>query len=126
MVCFVKAIGRLVALICALVMMLSACTVIEFGSEPEISRLDDLKLRVSTQSDVLLALGQPRGEGAAEFNPQQGRPRDIWFYEYFRTANKDIDLSILIILFENGLYDGYWWFSSTEEWQWAQPMQVQQ
>ena len=102
----------------AIIVLLPGCTVLEFGSQPDVSRLDSLEVGVSTQADVLLALGQPRGEGAAEFNPQPGRPRRIWFYEYFRSDGKDVDLTILIVLFENELYDGYWWFSSTEMYQW--------
>jgi hypothetical protein len=80
-------------------LLLAGCTALEFGYQPDVDRLDSLKIGVSTQTDVLLALGQPRGEGAAEFNPQPGRPRRIWFYEYFYTANKDVDLTILIVLF---------------------------
>jgi hypothetical protein len=104
--------------IATIALLLSGCTTIEFGNQPDTDRLDSLEIGVATQTDVLLALGQPRGEGAAEFNPQPGRPRRIWFYEYMRAENKDLDLTILIVLFEDDLYDGYWWFSSTEQYQW--------
>ena len=116
-----RVIHQQLASLTAVILLLSGCTVmepIEFGYQPNFERLDSLEIGISSKTDVLLALGQPRGEGAAEFNPQAGRPRRIWFYEYFRTINKDVDLTILIVLFEEDRYDGYWWFSSTEEWQW--------
>ena len=105
--------------IAAISLLLNACTAtaVEFGNQPDVDRLDSLEIGISTPTDVLIALGEPRGEGAAEFNPQPGRPRRIWFYEYFRTVNRDIDLTILIILFENDRYDGYWWFSSVDKMQ---------
>lgn len=115
-----RMVQQYLALAAAVTLLLSGCTMmepIEFGYEPDFERLDSLEIGVSSKTDVLLALGQPRGEGAAEFNPQAGRPRHIWFYEYMRTINKDVDLTILIVLFEDDRYDGYWWFSSTEEWQ---------
>jgi hypothetical protein len=103
------------ALICAAIATLAGCITIEYGADPNTGALDGLVARQSTQAEVLLALGEPRGKGGAEFAAQLGRPRDIWFYEYTKADTKTAHLKLLIVFFENDLYDGYWWFSSLEE-----------
>ena len=104
-----------IALICLATAFLAGCITVEYGVQPKTDELDGLVVRQSTQADVLLALGQPRGQGGAEFVAQAGRPRDIWFYEYVKSDGKSVRLKILIVFFEAGVYDGYWWFSSVEE-----------
>lgn len=102
-------------LICAAIAILPGCITLEYGVDPNTGALDGLVTRQSTQADVLLALGEPRGKGGAEFAAQLGRPRDIWFYEAMKADTKTAQLKLLIVFFENGLYDGYWWFSSLED-----------
>jgi hypothetical protein len=104
------------AFTCTAILFLAGCIpTIEYGSRVDVAELDKLTVRQSGKPDVLLALGEPRGKGGAEFVKQQGQPREIWFYEYTRTDGKTIKLLILIIFYLDDVYDGYWWFSSIEE-----------
>jgi hypothetical protein len=106
----------LTALTCIGAIWLAGCMpVMEYGSQVDVTALDKLEARQSSQADVLLALGEPRGKGGAEFVKQKGQPRDIWFYEYSKTDGETIQLMILMVFFLDGVYDGYWWFSSLEE-----------
>ena len=104
-----------VRLICLAMAVLSGCISIEYGVKPEMAALDELVVKQATQADVLLAMGEPRGEGGAEFAEQVGQPRDIWFYEYTKSDGKTVELMILVVFFLDGVYDGYWWFTSLEE-----------
>ncbi|HEX9136233.1 MAG TPA: hypothetical protein VF905_04705, partial [Nitrospirota bacterium] len=56
-------------------------TLLKLGSPPRTDQLDKLKLGDSIKADVLLALGQPQGEGVARFAVERA-PRTIWSYDY--------------------------------------------
>jgi len=73
-----------------------------------------LRAGESTKGDVLTALGPPRGYGMARFNEVE-RGRVIWFYEFIQAKGSDIDLKMLLVLFDGDKYDGYLWFSSLEK-----------
>jgi outer membrane protein assembly factor BamE (lipoprotein component of BamABCDE complex) len=80
-----------------------------YGSPLPTAGLADLTVGESTRSEVLLTLGEPRGEGGAEFSQQGGRSRDAWYYDYTISKGGAITTSYMVVFFENDLYDGYWW-----------------
>jgi hypothetical protein len=92
---------------------LVGCGTTAFGVPSDVSRLARLRSGESTTADVLLALGEPNGRGAARFEP--GAPlRDVWFYEFSRQQwgfrSTQVDLQLLLIFVREGRYDGYLWF----------------
>ena len=104
-------IGRRVVL-AACAMWLGACaSTVKFGSPPLIDRLDSLHVGESTPADILLALGEPRGNGRTAF-PEFPGPLDIWFYEYIESDGKRARVTILVVLMHEQRYDGHMWFSS--------------
>jgi len=67
------------------------------GTPPRTNQLDTLKLGDSTKADVLLALGQPQGDGATRFAPGGPTLRTIWFYDYTESDAAVIALKILLV-----------------------------
>ena len=75
----------------------------------------------STRMDVRRVLGPPNGRGHSLLPPDL-RPRDVWFY--FDTRAEDIRFEgggnarmrlrqqILIVFFEQDLFDGFMWYST--------------
>lgn len=88
---------------------------VEFGAKPRTDSLQGLIIGESDKSDVVVALGEPRGNGGAEFARDAGKPREIWFYEYMRSDGKNIDLEMLLVFIHDDHYEGHLWFSSTDE-----------
>jgi hypothetical protein len=41
--------------------------------------------------------------------------RPMWFYELARGGGSQIELTILLVFFDGEKYDGYLWFSSSQE-----------
>ncbi|OGQ78601.1 MAG: hypothetical protein A3F90_05435 [Deltaproteobacteria bacterium RIFCSPLOWO2_12_FULL_60_19] len=83
----------------------------KFGSPPPTDKLGTLKVGASTPPEVLLALGQPRGDGAASFAVDPS-PRKIWFYDYVESAGGVTRGKILLVFFKQEKYDGHLWFSA--------------
>jgi hypothetical protein len=103
-------------LLCILVFLSVAplsggCATMKYGSPPKIDNLPVLKTRVSGKADVIKALGEPQGHGAARF-PTAPTAREIWFYEMSELVGSRMNLKILLVFFEQELYDGHLWFSS--------------
>jgi hypothetical protein len=74
--------------------------------------LETLRVGASSIADVLLALGQPRGNGVVRF-PVDPTPRQIWFYEQTRIDEEwRVHLKILLVFLRHERYDGHIWFSS--------------
>jgi hypothetical protein len=99
-------------LVC-LVLLIGCAPTLKYGSPPKVSSLESLKAGISTKADVLLALGEPRGKGAARFSVIP-TPREIWFYEYTESDGSRIDLKLLLVFFDEEHYDGNLWFSSKQ------------
>ena len=97
-----------------LAVILSGCTM-KFGSPPLTERLQTLTVGEATKTEVLVALGQPRGDGGAKFLVAEGRPRDIWFYEYLLSDGQKVNLKMLLVFFQGETYDGHLWFSSVDK-----------
>ena len=106
-------IGRSVVLTVAL--GLGACaTTVKYGAPPLIDNVGVLTIGESNRSDVIVALGEPRGSGATRFGELRD-PRDIWFYEYLESDGKQVQLDMLLVFMLPDAYDGYLWFSSFEK-----------
>lgn len=98
-----------------LLSLLAGCApTLKFGSPPMTDNLRTLKVGASTPADVLLALGQPRGDGAASFAVDPD-PRKIWFYDYVEATGGVTKGKILLVFFNQEKYDGHLWFSALLE-----------
>jgi hypothetical protein len=91
----------------------SACISVEYGTPLITEGLESLELGKSTPADILLALGQPRGNGSMHVS-QSPEPRDLLYYEYIKSDGKNTELEILTVLIHDQRYDGYLWFASSE------------
>ncbi len=94
-----------------LLMTLAGCAArLEIGAPPQFDRLAGLTPHISTRSDVLLAMGEPRGHGAARLNPALAR-QQVWMYEHSISEGKNIRLTMLLVFFSGEHYEGYMWFA---------------
>jgi hypothetical protein len=98
--------------------LLAGCAAVRWGAPPRVEHLASLTPGVSTKADLLMALGAPRGYGAARFSPE-APPMKLWYYEYVRSNGGDITLDILVVILskkenddQTEKYDGHLWFSS--------------
>jgi len=94
-------------------LVLTACVSVEWGAPIPTRGLDSLTLGESTHADVLLALGQPRGEGAAVVS-REPVPRKLLYYEYTTSDGKNVEQEILLVLIAMDRYDGHLWFAATD------------
>ena len=93
------------------VILLAGCMSVKYGVPPRTDRLGTLTVGVSSSADVLTALGEPRGRGAARFSIEPTR-RTIWSYEYTEAEGTQIGLKMLLVFFNQDRYEGHLWFSS--------------
>jgi hypothetical protein len=94
--------------------MFAGCApTIKYGSPPKVDRIDTLKRGISGESDVLKVLGEPRGYGQVRYSSDLP-PRKIWFYEYTEAKGMKVGLKILLVFFDQKVYDGHLWFSSAQ------------
>lgn len=93
--------------------LLSGCATMRVGVPPRTDRLKGLTVGVSTASDVVSALGEPRGSGAAR-SSMVPEPRKILYYEYMEAAEQRIALKLLVVFLHEDRYDGHLWFSSAQ------------
>jgi hypothetical protein len=67
----------------------------------------------SSREDVLAVLRQPDGVGRY-YSPVEQQPLVMWSYNYEHgTFPKSLNRNLLFVLFRDGKYDGYLWFSDT-------------
>lgn len=91
---------------------LAGCVSIRHGTLPRTDRLEQLKVGVSTSADILQALGEPRGRGAARLATDP-KLRTTWFYEFTAAGGSRVDLKMLLVfLTEDQRYEGHLWFSA--------------
>ncbi len=92
------------------------------GTRPVTAALETtLRPGKSTPAEVLAALGEPSGRGGVMLPVLDKRARESWTY-YFekghvrakRGGGLDVDSRriFLFVYFDDGVYDGYLWFSS--------------
>jgi hypothetical protein len=97
--------------------LLSGCVSMTYGVPPKTDRLATLIPGQSRSSDVLLAMGEPRGKGAAHLSPQLPL-RKVWYYEYVKASglkSMSVDTKMLLVFMRDDVYDGYLWFSSIDK-----------
>lgn len=119
----------LLALLLSASLPLGGCASVTYGVAPRTDRLAQLTPGQSRSSDVLLALGEPRGRGAAHLSATIPI-RNVWFYEFVKsnmglyetlklsmgqTGSGSVDLKMLVVFMHGDVYDGYLWFSSVEK-----------
>lgn len=112
----------LTALPLPVVLLISGCMSLTYGVAPRTDRLAQLTPGQSRSSEVLLALGEPRGKGAAHLSAAIPM-RNVWFYEYelvksragLTSTSTSVDLKMLVVFMQGDVYDGYLWFSSIEK-----------
>ena len=96
---------------------LSSCVSLQMraGAAPDIPALETLTVGVSTAPQVEARMGKPFGTGRSLL-PFQGTVGDIWTYYYeegtVSIGGSDDRRTFLFIYFNEGIYDGYMWFSS--------------
>ncbi len=95
-------------------MVTSGCISLKYGVSPNTNALNSLHVGESSKSEVLLALGEPRGSGKTSSYSDMN-PRDIWFYEYVEAGMSGARIEILLVFMEHDLYDGHLHFSSFDE-----------
>ena len=95
-------------------MLLGGCLSVEFGYPVAYRALDGMVPGKTTQAELLLALGEPRGAGAFRVAQYQ-RPRDALYYEYIKASGSRTQVEILIVLMQDQRFDGYMWFASRLE-----------
>lgn len=77
-------------------------------------RLTELTVGASGKDDVRMALGEPRGAGAARHRHDRPDLRTIWYYEFVQIKGDQVGLKILLVFFDQEKYTGYMWFSAKE------------
>src|SRR5215472_3331316 len=104
-----------VLLMVACVTVTACAQSVTYGVKPQTDRLSMLVRGKSTAADVLLALGEPRGRGAARLadEPNSTR-RDVLFYEFVQSNGSTVNLKMLVVFMRDGTYDGHFWFSSVD------------
>ena len=85
------------------------CYSMSGGFWPPVEHLDELRPGISSAADVENLLGTPLGHGRARFTPDSVS-RDIWVYAKagYSGTGFSFDEARLIVLFEDGRYDGYY------------------
>ena len=102
-------------LLIGMLLGLAGCTLppMQTGERPKIEALASLMSGVSTPQQVRAALGDPRGLGAAHHRPDLPKHK-VWYYELVQAKGDQIGLTILLVMFKQDRYDGYFWFKGKE------------
>lgn len=102
----------LIAIAVALGTGITGCVrAFEFGRMTRPAQLATLQVGLSTEADVLRALGEPRGRGAARLVGVEG-PRSILLYDAYRGDSGSVAATLLVVFLHEGRYDGYLWMST--------------
>ena len=102
--------------ISAVVIVVSACVDLRIraGNEIALPALENLQVGVSTSSEVREVLGDPYGTGRS-YLPFQSEQIDMWSYYYELGTMSDDRRTFLFVYLDEGVFDGYMWFSSLPE-----------
>ncbi len=120
-------------LACLLSLLAAGCSRYTVGTLPVTEALETtLRLGESTPAEVIAALGKPSGRGGVMLPVLDKRARESWTY-YFEKGHvtertrrlsssplfqerqpPDVEMrrTFLFVYFDDGVYDGYLWFSS--------------
>lgn len=101
------------ALIFLAVLFLSACAgpSMTIGRPIATQRLAELMAGVSSEKEVLAALGEPTGRGMWRWAGEQ-RPLDLCVYDFQRRHSSELEMAILIVFLKDGTYVGHYWFGA--------------
>ena len=107
---------RAAGLACLLSLLAAGC-IWTVGTRPVTEALETtLRPGISTPAEVIAALGKPSGEGGIMLPVLDKRARESWtyYYEKGHAEGKVVDTrrTFLFVYFDDGIYDGYLWFSS--------------
>ncbi len=104
--------------IAALILACGGCVAIPIvsGTHPPTDRLESsLVVGKSGFGQVLEVLGPPDGQGRARL-PMYDGEQSLWNYQFQTGTPDDIQLAIVLVFFdEDGIYNGYIWFSSVPD-----------
>lgn len=102
--------------ILAACMALGACGNIRVraGNEIYLPALLELRVGESTSENVQTTLGAPFGTGRS-YLPFQSEHLEMWSYYYELGTISDMRRTFLFVYFDDGVFDGYMWFSSLPE-----------
>ncbi len=84
------------------------------GNEIDLPALQELRIGESTSNDVQTTLGTPYGTGRS-FLPFQPEHLEMWSYYYEIGTMSDDRRTFLFVYLDDGVFDGYMWFSSLPE-----------
>ena len=101
------------AMCCLAAVAIGGCaTSIAIGKPPATDRLAELKWNVSTEKDIVAALGEPQGHGATR-TPTYGL-KDAWLYWYFESEGVHARSRMLMVFLDKDkhVYQGHMWVSS--------------
>jgi len=114
-------------LACLLSLLAAGCSSYTVGTRPVTGALETtLRLGESTPAEVIAALGKPSGQGGVMLPILDKGARKSWTY-YFEKGHilagergqlpsqppgLDMRRTFLFVYFDDGVYDGYLWFSS--------------
>ena len=112
---WIEPVRRILGILVALIAV-SACVDLRVraGNEINLPALEQLQIGVSTSSDVQEALGLPFGTGRS-YLPFQAEQLDMWSYYYELGTMSDDRRTFLFVYLDDGVLDGYMWFSSLPE-----------
>ena len=115
----------MVGLICLLSLLSASCSSTNYyaGTRPVTAALETtLRPGKSTPAEVIAALGKPNGRRGAIMLPiLDKQARETWTYYFEKgyvkaTDSGALDMdswrTFLFVYFDDGVYDGYLWFSS--------------
>jgi hypothetical protein len=77
-----------------------------------VDRLAQLKAGSSSRSDVLQALGEPQGTGAARMPNLPLQEVLLYESDTFEGTKTHLRMLIVYVTKSSGVYDGYMWFDS--------------
>ncbi len=80
----------------------------------DVKSVDPLKSFVrgqTTKAEVLAALGRPDGGGGLYHDAALASQRETWLYESVQARGERTQLFMMFVYFDDGLFDGYLWFS---------------
>ncbi|MDJ0950823.1 MAG: hypothetical protein QNJ94_18075 [Alphaproteobacteria bacterium] len=104
------------ALVLSFALLAAGCVTappLDMGSPPRVSGLKQLKSQESSVTEVVSALGTPRGYGMMRHTPDQP-VRPVLVYEYVQMKGEQIGMNVLLVYLDDGKYDGHLWFSARE------------
>lgn len=113
--------GNVAAIFMVLFLAAGCMPKIEYGEAPNVGKLRDLQVGVSTKANVRDTLGVPRGDGKLRMANKElveaGRAeevREIWYYELTRLDGLTAHIKILLVFFNGDTYDGHLSFAASE------------